>query len=164
MNPFAPILESWLADGAVHRRLIKARLIKFVLNVRELNKRRRNASKPWQQNANKEPAKSLLDRKNSPELTKHNKTKNTPRDSNNSTKGKNVDDKKKSINTSCNGRKKKQPISSNDKQKKMSANVDSLKSKRQRELASRRRKSSTDFNLRKRLDNNRYGMQSTLIL
>lgn len=161
MNLFALILESWLIDGVVHRRVIKARLIKFVLNVREPSKRHRNASSPWQQNANRDPVKKLLDRKNGPELTSHNKTL---RD--NSVKRKTVDDRKKrSINASCNGRKRKQPISSNNRQnrnqlisskpKKKSANADRLKRKRQRELA-RKRKSTTDVSLKKmRLDNNR---------
>lgn len=160
MSLFALILEDWLVDGVAHRRVIKVRLIKFVLNVRELSKKRRNASNPWQQSESKEPVKKVLDRKNGPELIKHSKTK-TLRDSNNSAKRKNVDDKKKKrINNSCNRRKRKEPIVSSKKKKK-SVSVERLKSRRPRpkELVNRKRKNSTDINLRKRPDNSRYDIQ-----
>jgi hypothetical protein len=170
MSLFALILEDWLVDGVAHRRVIKVRLIKFVLNVRELSKKRRNASNPWQQSESKEPVKKVLDRKNGPELIKHSKTK-TLRDSNNSAKWKNVDDKKKKrTNNSSNRRKRKGPTISSKKKKKKSVSVERLKSTRPRpkELVNRKRKNSTDINLRKnsadinlrkRPDNSRYEIQ-----
>lgn len=159
MSLFALILENWLVDGVARRRVIKVRLIRFVLSVRELSKRRRHASKPWQQSENKEPVKKVLDRKNGPELIKHSKTKSL-RDSNNSAKRKNVDDKKKKrISDSCNRRRKKEPISNSKKRK--SVSEERLRSRRPRpkELVNKKRKNSTDINLRRRPDNSRYERQ-----